>query len=56
MNAARIYGYSRTAFRMRIHSKNESRNVTEDDPTKSVGQRHIDAVDGKFELAIFVCF
>jgi hypothetical protein len=56
MNAARIYGYSRTTFRMRIHSKNESRNVAQDDPTKGVGQRHVDAVDCELELAVLVCF
>ncbi len=56
MNPRRIYGDSRTALRMRIHSKNESWNVGENDPTKSVGQANIDAVDGEFELAVLVCF
>jgi len=41
---------------MRIHSKNESWNVTEDNPTKGVGQRHIDSVDGEFKLTVFVGF
>jgi hypothetical protein len=56
MNSARIDGYSRTTFRMRIHSKNESWNVTEDDPTKGVGQRHVDSVDGEVQLTSFVGF
>ena len=41
---------------MRIHSKNESRNFTEDDPTKSVGETDVDFVDGEFQLTVFVCF
>ena len=56
MNTAGVYGYSLTTFRMRIHSKNESRNVAQDDPTKGVGQRHVDAVDCEFKLTIFVGF
>ena len=56
MNAARIYGYSRTTFRMRIYSKNESRNIAQDDPTKGVGQRHIDFVNSESEFTSFVGF
>ena len=56
MNSARIDGYSRTTFRMRIHSKNESWYVTEDHPTKGIGERDVDAIDREIELAIFVRF
>ncbi len=41
---------------MRIHSKNESWNVAQDDPTKGVGQAHVDAVDCEFKLTVFVGF
>jgi hypothetical protein len=54
MNSARIDGDNRTAFRMRIHSKNESWYVAKDDPTKGVGQAHVDVVDGESELTPFV--
>jgi hypothetical protein len=55
MNATRIYEDTRFRFGVRCGAEYQSRDVTQDHAAKGVGQAHVDAVNGKFELAIFVC-
>jgi hypothetical protein len=56
MNPAGVYGNRSFAFRVRERSEYQSWDVTQDDSSNSIGQAHIDFVDGESEFTSFVGF
>ena len=55
MQSRSVCRYRNLAFRVRECAKDVSRYVTQNDPSNSVGQAHIDMVNSESEFTSFIC-